>query len=119
MPVLCATAEHGRHTDLFRFEWRPGPMAEWRKNAIHTLNITGYTAEGLGVARLDGRVVFVPGTIQGECWEVQLLKVKPNIAWGRGVRLLTPSPERLNVDCPLAGRCGGCQYRHMSYLEEL
>ena len=94
-------------------------MAEWKKNAIHTLNITGYTAEGLGVARLDGRVVFVPGTIQGECWEVQLLKVKPNIAWGRGVRLLTPSPERLNVDCPLAGRCGGCQYRHMSYPEEL
>ena len=86
-------------------------MAEWKKNAIHTLNITGYTAEGLGVARLDGRVVFVPGTIQGECWEVQLLKVKPNIAWGRGVRLLTPSPERLNVDCPLAGRCGGGQYR--------
>lgn len=94
-------------------------MAEWKKNAVHELEITGYTAEGLGVARLEGRVVFIPGTIQGETWEVQLLKVKTNIAWGRGLRLLVPSPERLDPDCPLAGRCGGCQYRHMSYPEEL
>lgn len=94
-------------------------MAEWKKNAVHELEITGYTAEGLGVARLEGRVVFIPGTIRGETWEVQLLKVKTNIAWGRGLRLLVPSPERLDPDCPLAGRCGGCQYRHMSYPEEL
>ena len=94
-------------------------MAEWKKNAVHELEITGYTAEGLGVARLEGRVVFIPGTIRGETWEVQLLKVKTNIAWGRGLRLLVPSPERLDPDCPLAGRCGGCQCRHMSYPEEL
>lgn len=94
-------------------------MAEWKKNVVHTAEITGYTAEGLGVARLEGRVVFVPGTIRGEIWQVQLLKVKTNVAWGRGVKLLTPSPERLEPDCPLAGRCGGCQYRHMTYAEEL
>ncbi len=94
-------------------------MDVWKKNATLTLEITGYTAEGMGVARWDGRVVFVPGTILGERWEVQLLKVKTNVAWGRAVRLLTPSPERVELDCPLAGRCGGCQYRHMTYEEEL
>ena len=94
-------------------------MDEWKKNASLTLEITGYTAEGMGVARWDGRVVFVPGTILGERWEVQLLKVKTNVAWGRAVRLLAPSPERVELDCPLAGRCGGCQYRHMTYEEEL
>ena len=94
-------------------------MADWKKNAVHTLEITGYTAEGMGVARLEGRVVFVPGTIRGETWQVQLLKVKTAVAWGRGVKLLLPSPERREPDCPLAGRCGGCQYRHMSYREEL
>ena len=96
-----------------------GYMADWRKNQILTLAFTGYTAEGLGVARWEGRVVFVPGTIRGEIWQVQLLKVKMGVAWGRGVKLLTPSKERLEPDCPLAGRCGGCQYRHMSYEEEL
>lgn len=94
-------------------------MQGWQKNAVHPLDITGYTAEGMGVARLEGRVVFVPDTVSGERWMVRLQKVNKNVAWGRGVELLTPSPERREYDCPLAGRCGGCQYRHMSYEEEL
>jgi len=94
-------------------------MADWRKNTVHPLDITGYTAEGMGVARLDGRVVFVPHTIRGERWQVRLEKVNKNVAWGRGVELLEASPERISPDCPLMGRCGGCQFRHMTYAEEL
>ena len=91
----------------------------WRKNSVHTLEIHGYTAEGLGVGRLEGRVVFVPGTVRGERWRVRLEKVNQRVAWGRGVQLLHPSPERIAPDCPLFGRCGGCQFRHMTYGEEL
>ena len=94
-------------------------MSEWKKNTVHPLDITGYTAEGLGVARLEGRVVFVPYTIVGERWMVRLEKVNKTVAWGRGVELLRPSPERVEGDCPLFGRCGGCQFRHMTYEEEL
>ena len=94
-------------------------MADIRKNTVHTLDITGYTAEGMGVARLEGRVIFVPFTIRGERWKVRLEKVNKNVAWGRGVELLLPSPERITSDCPLYGKCGGCQFRHMTYGEEL
>ena len=94
-------------------------MADVRKNTVHTLDITGYTAEGMGVARLEGQAVFVPGTIRGERWKVRLEKVNKNVAWGRGVELIDPSPERLEPDCPLFGKCGGCQFRHMTYNEEL
>ena len=94
-------------------------MADVRKNTIHILDITGYTAEGMGVARLEGRVVFVPYTISGERWRVRLEKVNKNVAWGRGIELLLPSPERITPDCPLYGKCGGCQFRHMAYAEEL
>ena len=94
-------------------------MAQWQKNAVHELDILNYTAEGLGVARLEGRVVFVPHTIRGERWKVRLEKVNKNVAWGKGIKLLTPAPERINLDCPLAGKCGGCQFRHMTYSEEL
>ncbi len=94
-------------------------MADWKKNTVHALDIEGYTSEGMGVARLDGRVVFVPGTIRGERWQVRLEKVNKNVAWGKGTELLIPSPARLGADCPLAGRCGGCQFRHMTYEEEL
>ena len=94
-------------------------MEVWKKNGVCTLDITGYTAEGLGVARLEGRVVFVPDVIRGERWRVRLEKVKKNVAWGRGVECLSASPERVEPDCPLCARCGGCQYRHMTYAEEL
>ncbi len=94
-------------------------MLCWKKNLICTLSFTGYTAEGMGVARLEGRVVFVPGVVRGETWRVRLEKVNKRVAWGRGMELLAPSPERLEPDCPLAGRCGGCQFRHMTYAEEL
>ena len=94
-------------------------MDTWKKNEIHTLDITGYTAEGMGVARLEGRVVFIPYTVRGERWRVRLEKVTKSVAWGRGVELLSAAPERLEPDCPLFGRCGGCQFRHMDYAEEL
>ncbi|MBE6957033.1 MAG: 23S rRNA (uracil(1939)-C(5))-methyltransferase RlmD [Ruminococcaceae bacterium] len=94
-------------------------MPQWKKNDLCTLDITGYTSDGMGVARLEGLVVFVPRTIRGERWQVQLLKVNKNVAWGRGVELLTPSPARMDSDCPHFGPCGGCQFRHMDYAEEL
>lgn len=92
---------------------------DWKKNTLHEGEITGYTAEGMGVARLEGRVVFIPGTVVGERWRFRLEKVNKAVAWGRGVELLSPSPLRLAPDCPLFGRCGGCQFRHMAYEEEL
>ena len=94
-------------------------MAEIRKNTVHALDITGYTAEGMGVGRLEGRVVFVPAVVRGERWMVRLEKVDRRVVWGRGTQLLRPSPERIAPDCPLYSRCGGCQFRHMTYAEEL
>ena len=90
-----------------------------KTGAVVELTVTGYTAEGMGVARLEGRVVFIPGTVAGERWRFRLEKVNKAVAWGRGVELLSPSPLRLAPDCPLFGRCGGCQFRHMAYEEEL
>ena len=77
-------------------------MDTWKKNEIHTLDITGYTAEGMGVARLEGRVVFIPYTVRGERWRVRLEKVTKSVAWGRGVELLSAALERLEPDCHLA-----------------
>ena len=94
-------------------------MAGYQKNTVHRLDITGCTAEGQGIARLDGLVVFVAGALAGETCEVRLLKVTKKAAWGKIERLLTPSPARIAPDCPHFGKCGGCQLRHMSYEEEL
>ncbi|MBE7041914.1 MAG: 23S rRNA (uracil(1939)-C(5))-methyltransferase RlmD [Ruminococcaceae bacterium] len=90
-----------------------------QKNEIMTLTACGYTNEGEGVCRAEGFVVFVPGMLEGEQAEVQLLKVKKTYAYGKIVRLLNQSEERNEIDCPSFPQCGGCKLRHMSYEEEL
>ena len=94
-------------------------MTQLKKNTTHEMTIENYTTDGAGIARLDGLVVFIPETIRGERWEVLLLKVNKSVAWGKAVRLIEGSCERVEADCPYAGKCGGCQYRHMTYQEEL
>ena len=89
------------------------------KNQVYTAEITGYTAEGLGVARVEGEVVFVHGAVRGETCRIQILKALKRLAYGRVLEVSVPSPARVAPDCPLFGRCGGCQFRHITYEEEL
>ena len=94
-------------------------LTELKKNQIVTARMEGYTAQGLGVCRIEGRAVFVPGAIRGELWEVRIVKVTSSAVWGRGETLLEPSPARTAPDCDAYPKCGGCALRHMSYDEEL
>lgn len=94
-------------------------MEQLRKNEIREAVIEGYSAEGLGVARIEGRVVFVHGAVRGERCRVRVLKVLKNMAFGRVEEVLEPSPARRTPDCPHYPVCGGCAFRHISYEEEL
>ncbi|MBQ2830189.1 MAG: 23S rRNA (uracil(1939)-C(5))-methyltransferase RlmD [Oscillospiraceae bacterium] len=90
-----------------------------KKNGIYDVTIDGYSSEGMGVARIDGQVVFVHRAIKGERCRVQILKALKNIAYARILELIEPSAHRVQPDCPHFGRCGGCDLRHMDYTEEL
>ena len=94
-------------------------MPGLEKNRIYRAHIDGYSSEGLGIARIDGQVVFVHGAIRGEVCDVLVMKVLKNAAFGKIAALVEPSPARRTPDCPYYGRCGGCDFRHMSYEEEL
>ena len=94
-------------------------MPGLEKNRIYRACIQGYSSEGLGIARIDGQVVFVHGAIRGEVCDVLVMKVLKNAAFGKIAALVEPSPARRIPDCPYYGRCGGCDFRHMSYEEEL
>ena len=91
-----------------------GPM----ENRIYRAEITGYTSKGEGVARIEGRAVFVPGAIRGESCEIQIEKVGQNVCVGKIRTILTPSPHRVEPACPVCSRCGGCALMHMDYDEE-
>ena len=94
-------------------------MPGLEKNRIYRAHIDGYSSEGLGIARIDGQVVFVHGAIRGETCDVLVMKLLKNAAFGKIAALVEPSPARRTPDCPYYGRCGGCNFRHMSYDEEL
>ena len=90
-----------------------------KKNDILTLSVTGATHDGYGVARADdGMAVFIPGTAIGDVAEIRVVKLLSNRAIGKVERLITPSADRIENDCPAFPACGGCNYRHISYEAE-
>ena len=91
-----------------------------QKNQILTLRIERLSSDGSGVAHsADGEAVFVPGTAPGDEARVHIVKDCGRYAFGILDELLTPSPDRVPVDCLVAGPCGGCSLRHLDYAAEL
>ena len=88
------------------------------KGKIYEAVICDYTAEGQGVAKIDGCAVFVPNAIVGETCLVRIEKAQKTWAAGKITRLLEKSPHRVNRRCPVAKLCGGCAFWHMDYEEE-
>ena len=64
-------------------------------------------------------VVMVPFTLPGERVKVRIYRNHKNFSEADLVEVLTPSPHRIDPRCPLFGRCGGCQYQHLTYAEQL
>ena len=91
-----------------------------QKNQVLTLTIERLSNDGSGVAHSpDGEAVFVPGTAPGDEADVRIVKDCGRYAFGILDSLRTPSPDRIPVDCAVAGPCGGCSLRHLDYAAEL
>ncbi len=93
-------------------------MKSINKNDIVELEITSITSEGSGVGRINDMVVFVPNTAANDIVEVKIVKVLKNYAFGKLERLLSVSKDRVENNCPVFEKCGGCAYRHISYEAE-
>lgn len=89
------------------------------KNKIYRCQIVDYTADGTGLAKIDGRAVFVPRTAVGDQCDVRIVKITKRVAFGRLEKLVVPSAARIRPACPVADKCGGCCYQHITYEEEL
>jgi tRNA/tmRNA/rRNA uracil-C5-methylase (TrmA/RlmC/RlmD family) len=77
------------------------------------------TEDGGPVAPSGGWVVMVPFTLPGEKVRVRVFRNHKNYSEADLLAVLTPSPHRIDPKCPLFGRCGGCQYQHLTYAEQL
>lgn len=81
--------------------------------------IEDITSNGEGVGTLDGKKIFVEGALPSEEVEVAITENRKRFAKAELLRILRPSPHRVDPVCPLFGICGGCQLMHLSYEAQL
>ena len=91
----------------------------WQQGELVEVLITDLADTGVGVGKLDNRVVFVPDTVTGDRALVRLVRVKPQYAEGKLHNLLELSPHRIRPSCIVADKCGGCQWQHIEYKYQL
>lgn len=76
-------------------------METLQKNQTVRAVIEGYSSEGLGIARVNGQVVFVHRAIRGEDCDILIMKVLKYAAFGKVTAIHTPSGHRQEPDCPI------------------
>ena len=101
-----------------KFNDQPFPYHQELELEVSTLTNLGV---GLGRVTLgEGKwVVMVPFTLPGEKVRVRVYRNHKNYSEADLLAVLSPSPHRITPKCPLFGQCGGCQYQHLSYAEQL
>ncbi len=77
-----------------------------------TVDVASLDYEGRGVARVEGKAVFVEGALPGETVEIETIKRKPAWELARTVRVETAAADRVAPRCPHFGVCGGCTLQH-------
>jgi 23S rRNA (uracil1939-C5)-methyltransferase len=83
------------------------------------LQIQDVAFGGKGVARADGKAVFVPYVIDGESVSASITGEHKKFLEAQLETIVTASPHRVEPRCPYFGRCGGCVYQHIDYEHQL
>jgi 23S rRNA (uracil1939-C5)-methyltransferase len=78
-----------------------------------TVLITALDQEGRGIARIDGKAVFVEGALAGELVTIEIHRRRPTYELARATGILRASPSRVAPLCPHFGVCGGCSLQHL------
>lgn len=85
--------------------------------ALTNPQVSGFSPQDS--APSGGWVVMVPFTLPGEKVRARVYRNHKNYSEADLLAVLTPSPHRIDPKCPLFGTCGGCQYQHLTYAEQL
>ena len=90
-----------------------------QKNDTAVIEITDIGSGGEGIGKADGYTLFVKDAVIGDKAEVKVIKAKKNYGYARLMKVIEPSPYRVEPRCRFARRCGGCQIQEMSYDRQL
>tara|TARA_B100001121_G_scaffold298108_1_gene305285 strand:- start:296 stop:1633 length:1338 start_codon:yes stop_codon:yes gene_type:complete len=89
------------------------------KNSDYSGQITDQGKKGEGIVWRDGFPVYIPNGIPGDQVEFKVLKVDKRRAFGKLLRVIVPSSDRVEPKCSVALQCGGCQLQHQSQVSQV
>lgn len=102
---------------LFFAKELPMPSRRQRKRQVlpepATADITGLSHEGRGIARVEGKAVFVFNALPDETVHFEYLRGRGRFDEGQTLEILSASPQRVIPSCPHFGVCGGCALQHL------
>ncbi len=90
-----------------------------KKGTEVELSIESLAAEGKALAKVDGKVIFVPFAMPGDRVKVRILRSKKQFAEAQLLEIMEPSPDRIEPKCRHFGHCGGCKWQHVPYAMQL
>lgn len=90
-----------------------------KSNEVLTLEVVDLSHEGQGIAKHNGRAVFIDGVLPGETVTVQLLRHRKGIQEAILKEVITPSPDRVEPKCQHYKLCGGCVEQHLDSAKQL
>ncbi|MDO4410658.1 MAG: class I SAM-dependent RNA methyltransferase [Akkermansia sp.] len=83
------------------------------------LEIDSLSNAGDGIGRVNGWVVFVPFALPGDKVKARIWRNDKNFSSADLIELISAGPHRVSPQCKLFGICGGCQYQHLNYEQQL
>ena len=92
---------------------------EIEKNDVIECIIDDMGAFGEGITHIGGLTVFIPGALIGEKVSARVVLAKPSLAHAVLVKIISPSPYRVEPPCPYFRQCGGCSLQHLHYDAQL
>lgn len=91
----------------------------FQKNDIVTVRIEDIGNDGEGIGRAEGYTLFIKDAVIGDVVEARITKCRKNYGYARVEKVATPSPFRVEPECPFHRQCGGCQIQAMHYGKQL
>lgn len=90
-----------------------------QKNDIVRLKIEDMGVDGEGIGKYEGMTLFIKDALIGDEINARITKLKKNYGYARVEQIVTPSACRIQPECELYKRCGGCQIQAMDYAKQL
>ncbi|MCF6351548.1 MAG: class I SAM-dependent RNA methyltransferase [Cyclobacteriaceae bacterium] len=90
-----------------------------KKPIFENVLIEGIAAEGKAIARVDNKVIFVPGVAPGDVVDIRVTRKKKSFYEGTAIKFHTYSKDRVEPFCDYFGTCGGCKWQHIPYNLQL